>query len=79
MPPQMAHDIELIALQRTHYGLSATLDLTQFMQKHQLKWHDLFIGLTAILDTKQGMHFYAMQHSSPQADFHNKRDWMHTF
>ncbi|MHA3048258.1 DOMON-like domain-containing protein [Acinetobacter sp. ANC 4639] len=79
MPPQMAHDIELIALQRTHYGLSATLDLSQFMQKHQLKWHDLFIGLTAILDTTKGMHFYAMQHSSPQADFHNKRDWIHNF
>ena len=70
---------ELLNLQRTHYGLNATLDLSQFMQQHRLKWHDLFMGMTAVLDTTQGMHFYAMQHSSPEADFHNKRDWLHHF
>lgn len=79
MPPQAAYDIELNKLQKTHYGLNASLDLTEFMLKHQLKWTDLFIGLSAVLNTSQGEHYFAMQHSSPQADFHNKRDWLHLF
>lgn len=79
MPPIVAHDIELNHLQRTHYGLNVSLDLAPFMQQHQLKWSDLYIGLTAVLKTTQGLHHFAMQHSSPQADFHNKRDWLHHF
>ncbi|ENV79634.1 DOMON-like domain-containing protein [Acinetobacter ursingii] len=79
MPPIAAYDIELNQLKRTHYGLNVSLDLTEFMQKHQLKWSDVYVGLSAVLNTAQGMHFYAMQHSSPQADFHNKRDWLHEF
>lgn len=79
MPPQAAHDIELNSLKRTHYGLNVSLDLTEFMLKHKLKWSDLFIGLTAVLNTRQGQHLYAMQHSGAQADFHNKRDWLHVF
>lgn len=79
IPPQPAFDIELLQLKRTHYGLNVSLDLTEFMLKHQLKWTDLFLGLTAVLKTTQGEHYFAMQHSSPQADFHNKRDWLHTF
>ncbi|HJF28273.1 DOMON-like domain-containing protein [Acinetobacter bohemicus] len=79
MPPQAANDIELNQLKRTHYGLNVSLDLTDFMSSHELKWSDLFIGLSAVLSTTQGTQFYAMQHSSPQADFHNKRDWLHVF
>lgn len=79
MPPQAAYDIELYQLKRTHYGLNVSLDLGEFMAKHKLKWSDLFIGLTAVLNTSEGEHYYAMQHSSPQADFHNKRDWLHQF
>jgi hypothetical protein len=79
MPPQLAHDIELNQLKRTHYGLNVSLDLTEFMLKHQLKWADLFIGLTAVLNTSKGHKYFAMQHSSPEADFHNKRDWLHVF
>lgn len=79
MPPQAAYDIELNQLKRTHYGLNVSLDLGEFMAKHKLKWSDLFIGLTAVLNTSEGEHYYAMQHSSPQADFHNKRDWLHQF
>ena len=47
------------------------------MQQNKLKWSDLYLGLTAVFNTTQGMHYFAMQHSSPQADFHNKRDWLH--
>ena len=80
MPPKPAYDIELNQLKRTHYGLSVSLDLTEFMLAHKLKWPDVFIGLSAVLKTTQGDQFYAMQHSSgQQADFHNKRDWLHTF
>lgn len=77
MPPLPADDIALNHLQRTHYGLNVSLDLSQFMRQNQLKWSDLYLGLTAVLETTQGMHYFAMQHSSPQADFHNKRDWLH--
>lgn len=79
MPPQAAWDIELNQLKRTHYGLNVSLDLGEFMATHKLKWTDLFIGLTSVLNTTQGEQHYAMQHSSPQADFHNKRDWLHIF
>ena len=79
MPPQVAEDIDLNQLKRTHYGLNVSLDLTEFILKHKLKWDDLFIGLTAVLNTTQGHQYYAMQHSSPSADFHNKRDWLHQF
>lgn len=49
MPPPAAYDIELNQLKRTHYGLNVSLDLTEFMVEHKLKWADLFIGLTAVL------------------------------
>lgn len=77
MPPQPAYDIELNQLKRTHYGLSVSLDLTDFMATHKLKWANLFLGLSAVLKTTDGERYYAMQHSSPHADFHNKRDWLH--
>ncbi len=79
MPPQTANDIELNQLKRTHYGLSVSLDLTEFMLKHKLQWANLFLSLSAVLKTSQGNQYYAMQHSSPNADFHNKRDWLHQF
>lgn len=79
MPPQVAQDIELNHLKRTHYGLNVSIDLTEFMLANKLKWDDLFVGLTAVLNTTKGTQYYAMQHSGPQADFHNKRDWLHVF
>lgn len=79
VPPQAAYDIELNQLKRTHYGLNVSLDLTEFMLAHELKWSDLFIGLTAVLQTAEGNQYFAMQHSSSNADFHNKRDWLHQF
>ena len=79
MPPQAAYDIDLNQLKHTHYGLNVSLDLTDFMALNKLKWTDLFLGLSAVLKTSQGDQYYAMQHSSPQADFHNKRDWLHVF
>ena len=79
IPPLAAHDIELIKLERTHYGMSIGLDLSLFVQKFNLKWSDIYIGLSAVLETSQGIQYFAMQHSSPQADFHNKRDWLHQF
>lgn len=79
MPPQSASDIELNQLKKTHFGLTVSLDLTDFMNQHALNWSDLFVGLSAVLNTSKGKHYYAMQHSSPEADFHNKRDWLHQF
>lgn len=79
MPPRPAFDIELNQLKRTHYGLNVSLDLTEFMLQHKLKWQDVYLGLSAVLNTTEGLHYFAMQHSSPQADFHNKRDWLHQF
>ncbi len=79
MPPVAAYDIELNQLKRTHYGLNVSIDLSEFMLANKLKWSDLFLGLSAVLNTTQGQHFFAMQHSGQQADFHNKRDWLHTF
>lgn len=79
MPPEVAYDIDLNQLKRTHYGLNVSVDLGVFMAEHKLKWSDLYLGLSAVLKTSQGDQYYAMQHSSPQADFHNKRDWLHLF
>ena len=79
MPPQAAYDIELNQLKRTHYGMNVSIDLAEFMLQHKLSWQDLYVGLSAVLKTAQGEQFYAMQHSSPNADFHNKRDWLHQF
>lgn len=79
MPPKVADDIELNQLKRTHYGLNVSLDLTEFMLANKLKLSDLFVGLSAVLDTTQGQQLFAMQHSGQQADFHNKRDWLHVF
>ncbi|TCM69954.1 hypothetical protein EC844_102227 [Acinetobacter calcoaceticus] len=79
IPPLMSHDIDLIQLKKTHYGLNATVDLGGFMQQQQLKWSDVFIGLSAVLKTADQTHYFAMQHSSPCADFHNKRDWLQQY
>ena len=79
MPPAHAHDIELVQLKRTHYGINAQIDLFQFMSKHKLKWSDLFLGLSVVVETTDQMHYYAMQHSGQQPDFHNKRMWIHEF
>ena len=50
--PLVAYDIELNHLKRTHYGLNVSLDLSQFMQQHRLKWANLYLGLTAVLKQK---------------------------
>lgn len=79
IPPQPATDIELDYLKRTHYGLSVSLDLTEFMLTHKVKSENLLIGLAAIFKLENANQHYAIQHSSPHADFHNKRDWLHRF
>lgn len=77
IPPLPAQDIELIDLQRTKFGVTATIDLNPFLHQHQVKIKDVYLGLSAVLATKTNTHFFAMQHSSPHADFHNKRDWLY--
>lgn len=79
MPPEPADDIEINQLKRMHYGLNVNLDLTEFMVKNKLKWDNLYLGLSAVFKLENSEQYYAMQHSSPQADFHNKRDWLHIF
>lgn len=76
-PPMLSNDIELISLQRTRFGLTTTLDINPFLHQQQLKMKDLFFGLSAVIVTAKQQHLFAMQHSSPQADFHNKRDWLY--
>ncbi|SDB90824.1 hypothetical protein [Acinetobacter boissieri] len=77
MPPRKSNGAEIVELKRTHYGLSATLDVSQFLATHRVSIHQIFIGICAVLKTTKGEKFYALQHSTPHADFHNKRDWLH--
>lgn len=79
MPPQVSQDIELVQLKRTHYGMNVSLDLTEFMLKQQLNWYDLIVATTAVIETAQGLEYFAMQHAANQPDFHNKRHWLHEF
>lgn len=79
VPPPQSHDIDLVQLKKTHFGLSASLDLNTFISEHQVKWTDLFIGISAIIETQKQTHYFAMQHSSAQPDFHNKHDWLQQF
>lgn len=79
IPPVTSEDIEVIEVKRTHYGLNALIDLQQFLNTNKLQLNDIYIGLNAIFKTTQGMIYYAIQHSSPEPDFHNKRDWLHEF
>ncbi|MBF7686734.1 DOMON domain-containing protein [Acinetobacter rathckeae] len=77
IPPQKSQGAELIELKRTHYGMSATLDIAQFLATNKVSIQQVFVGISAVLKTTRGEQFYALQHSSPHADFHNKRDWLH--
>ncbi|MCH4248254.1 MAG: DOMON-like domain-containing protein [Acinetobacter populi] len=77
MPPHTANDIELVDLQRTKFGMTATLDINPFLYQQQLKSRDIYLGLSAVILTAKQQHLFAMQHSGRQADFHNKRDWLH--
>lgn len=79
IPPTEAQDIHLIQLQRTKYGLNAVLELKYWLQSQQLNFSHLMMGMTAVLETASKMHYFALQHSGKQADFHNKRDWLHYF
>jgi hypothetical protein len=76
-PPPVADDIQLLELQRTKFGLTAILELKPFLDQQQLKIHDLYFGLAAIISTTQQQHCFALQHSGTQPDFHNKRDWLY--
>lgn len=78
-PPPIAYDIDLVALTKTHYGLNAKLDLSAWFAAENISWSDLYIGLTAVINTAKSQHYFAMQHSAAQADFHNKHDWLHRF
>lgn len=79
MPPQAADDIELIDAQRTKFGLTAILDINPFLHSQNVKIKNIFMGLSAVIQTDGQQHFFAMQHSGQHADFHNKRDWLYTF
>ena len=77
IPPVPAQDIELVSLQRTKFGLTAVMDINPFLHQQQIKMKDIYIGMSAVIDTHSTQHFFAMQHSGPIADFHNKRDWLY--
>lgn len=78
-PPPVAHDIDLVSLSKTHYGLSAKIDLSVWLDAENIRWNELYLGLSAVISTAQGQHYFAMQHSASEADFHNKHDWLHRF
>ncbi len=44
MPPQAADDIELNQLKHAHYGLNASVDMTDFMATHKTEMENLFPG-----------------------------------
>lgn len=77
MPPLAAKDIELVDVQRTKFGLTATVDINLFLHQYKLRVSDLFMGITAVIETQKQFLYFAMQHSGQQADFHNKRDWLY--
>ena len=79
MPPPLNSKIELVELKRTGFGLTATIDINLFLHHHKIAMKDLFVGISAVIQTTAKTHYFAMQHSSPEADFHNKRDWLHQF
>lgn len=79
MPPMHADDIQLVQLQRTKYGLNAVLDVKKWLQSQQFNFSHLMMGMTAVVETANKTHYFALQHSGQQADFHNKRDWLHYF
>lgn len=76
-PPQVAYDIELVELKRTAYGINTIIDIQPFLSEHQVSMSDIYLGLSAVLNTDEGNVYYAIQHSGLTADFHNKRDWLH--
>ncbi|MDQ8934675.1 hypothetical protein [Acinetobacter rudis] len=78
-PPPVAYDIDLLSLNKTHYGLNAKIDLSAWLNAENIRWDELYVGLSAVIVTQQQLHYFAMQHSAKQADFHNKHDWLHQF
>ncbi|MFB2538355.1 MULTISPECIES: hypothetical protein [unclassified Acinetobacter] len=76
MPPQAANDIEVIDIQRTKFGLTALIDIQDFLNHFQISLNDIYFGVSAVIQTQQKEHYFALQHSGQQADFHNKRDWL---
>lgn len=79
MPPVQADDIELLFLQRTKYGVNASIDVKKWLNTQQKTLMDVYVGMTAVIQTNEKVHYFAMQHSGQHADFHNKRDWLHLF
>lgn len=75
-PPALASDIQLIELARTRFGLTAAVDVSRFLQQHGARSTDLYCGVSAVIQTHQQHHYFALQHSLKAADFHNKRDWL---
>lgn len=79
MPPAYAQDVEIVQFQRTKYGLNVVLDLKHWLLVNKVKLNEVYLGLTAVIQTKSQNYHFAMQHSTQNADFHNKRDWLHSF
>ncbi len=79
LPPQTAHDIELISLQCSPNKLQAILNLQQFIEQQDCYLEDLKLGISSVIRLKNGKQlFYALQHTGNQADFHRRQDWVAT-
>lgn len=64
-PPSPAFDCELVKVEMTPTTLEATL-------KSALNLKTMELSLTAIIRTLSGVNYFALKHSSPQADFHSR-------
>ncbi len=76
MPPVQAHDIQLFEIQAQPQKLHAVINVQALLEHYQCQLSDLRLGLSSVLMLKNGQsHFFALQHTGSQADFHRKQDW----
>jgi hypothetical protein len=75
--PNVMPPVAVVEPALTQFGInqdiiSAEIDLNVLNIADQ----DIRLGLTAVIKTAKASHYFALQHSSPQADFHDPRDWI---
>jgi len=71
MPPLAVNEPALITFEVKDRSLSAEIDLTSL----KLADIEIKLGLTAVLKTTKTLHYFAIQHPVPHADFHDSMGW----
>ncbi len=72
MPPVAVLKAALTQFSINQYIISAEIDLNHLNIADQ----DIDLGLAAVIKTTDALHYFAIQHSAAQADFHDRRDWI---